>query len=83
MLDRGVYLPPSGHEAWFLSLAHSESETDKRAIAEEWTSSALAGQAEPPAFAGAGSGGWRTGMSSRAFRVRSWSRPVATSRSTG
>ncbi|GAB3744088.1 glutamate-1-semialdehyde 2,1-aminomutase [Microlunatus parietis] len=24
MLDRGVYLPPSGYEAWFLSTAHDE-----------------------------------------------------------
>jgi glutamate-1-semialdehyde 2,1-aminomutase len=24
MLDRGVYLPPSGYEAWFLSAAHDE-----------------------------------------------------------
>jgi glutamate-1-semialdehyde 2,1-aminomutase len=25
MLDRGVYLPPSGYEAWFLSAAHDEA----------------------------------------------------------
>jgi glutamate-1-semialdehyde 2,1-aminomutase len=24
MLDRGVYLPPSQYEAWFVSLAHTE-----------------------------------------------------------
>jgi glutamate-1-semialdehyde 2,1-aminomutase len=24
MLDRGVYLPPSGYEAWFLSAAHDD-----------------------------------------------------------
>ncbi len=24
MLDRGVYLPPSAFEAWFLSAAHDE-----------------------------------------------------------
>jgi glutamate-1-semialdehyde 2,1-aminomutase len=24
MLDRGVYLPPSAYEAWFLSAAHDE-----------------------------------------------------------
>ena len=26
MLDRGVYLPPSGYEAWFLSAAHSDDD---------------------------------------------------------
>jgi glutamate-1-semialdehyde 2,1-aminomutase len=26
MLDRGVYLPPSGYEAWFLSTAHTDRE---------------------------------------------------------
>ena len=25
MLDRGVYLPPSPYEAWFLSAAHDEA----------------------------------------------------------
>ena len=25
MLDAGVYLPPSGYEAWFLSAAHDEA----------------------------------------------------------
>jgi glutamate-1-semialdehyde 2,1-aminomutase len=24
MLDRGVYLPPSAYEAWFLSSAHDD-----------------------------------------------------------
>jgi glutamate-1-semialdehyde 2,1-aminomutase len=24
-LDRGVYLPPSGYEAWFLSAAHDDA----------------------------------------------------------
>jgi glutamate-1-semialdehyde 2,1-aminomutase len=28
MLDRGVYLPPSAYEAWFLSLAHTDAEAD-------------------------------------------------------
>ena len=28
MLDRGVYLPPSGYEAWFLGTAHAEREID-------------------------------------------------------
>jgi glutamate-1-semialdehyde 2,1-aminomutase len=28
MLDRGVYLPPSAFEAWFVSIAHTEVEVD-------------------------------------------------------
>ncbi len=28
MLDRGVYLPPSAFEAWFVSLAHGQAEVD-------------------------------------------------------
>ncbi len=28
MLDRGVYLPPSAYEAWFLSITHSDAEVD-------------------------------------------------------
>jgi glutamate-1-semialdehyde 2,1-aminomutase len=29
MLDRGVYLPPSGYEAWFLGAAHGDREVDR------------------------------------------------------
>ena len=29
MLDAGVYLPPSGYEAWFLSAAHGDTEIDR------------------------------------------------------
>jgi len=29
MLDRGVYLPPSGYEAWFLSSAHSGADVER------------------------------------------------------
>jgi glutamate-1-semialdehyde 2,1-aminomutase len=29
MLDEGVYLPPSGYEAWFLSTAHGDDEIDR------------------------------------------------------
>jgi glutamate-1-semialdehyde 2,1-aminomutase len=29
MLDRGVYLPPSAFEAWFVSLAHGDPEVDR------------------------------------------------------
>jgi len=29
MLDRGIYLPPSGYEAWFLSTAHTDVDIDR------------------------------------------------------
>jgi glutamate-1-semialdehyde 2,1-aminomutase len=29
MLDRGVYLPPSGYEAWFLSTAHTTADVER------------------------------------------------------
>ncbi len=29
MLARGIYLPPSPFEAWFLSLAHDETLVDR------------------------------------------------------
>ncbi|HKQ47184.1 MAG TPA: glutamate-1-semialdehyde 2,1-aminomutase [Phycisphaerae bacterium] len=29
MLDRGVHLPPSGYEAWFVSLAHDDESIDR------------------------------------------------------
>jgi glutamate-1-semialdehyde 2,1-aminomutase len=29
MLEQGVYLPPSGYEAWFVSAAHGEAEIDR------------------------------------------------------
>jgi glutamate-1-semialdehyde 2,1-aminomutase len=29
MLERGVYLPPSGYEAWFMSSAHSEADMSR------------------------------------------------------
>jgi glutamate-1-semialdehyde 2,1-aminomutase len=29
MLGRGVYLPPSGYEGWFLGTAHGEAETER------------------------------------------------------
>ena len=28
MLANGVYLPPSGYEAWFISFAHDQSDLD-------------------------------------------------------
>jgi glutamate-1-semialdehyde 2,1-aminomutase len=33
MLDRGVYLPPSGYEAWFLSAAHDDQALSRIAAA--------------------------------------------------
>jgi glutamate-1-semialdehyde 2,1-aminomutase len=33
MLDRGVYLPPSGYEAWFPSAAHGDAELERVAEA--------------------------------------------------
>ena len=43
MLERGVYLPPSGYEAWFLSVAHGDAEVARtleaaRAAAATWRS---------------------------------------------
>jgi glutamate-1-semialdehyde 2,1-aminomutase len=29
MLDAGIYLPPSGYEAWFLSAAHDDTALDR------------------------------------------------------
>jgi glutamate-1-semialdehyde 2,1-aminomutase len=33
MLERGVYLPPSGYEAWFLGTAHGEAEVERTVTA--------------------------------------------------
>ncbi len=33
MLDKGIYIPPSQFEAWFISLAHEEEEIDKTIVA--------------------------------------------------
>jgi glutamate-1-semialdehyde 2,1-aminomutase len=37
MLDRGIYLPPSPFECWFLSTAHTESQLDQTIEAAEQT----------------------------------------------
>jgi glutamate-1-semialdehyde 2,1-aminomutase len=29
MADEGVYLPPSGYEAWFLSTAHTDEDIER------------------------------------------------------
>jgi glutamate-1-semialdehyde 2,1-aminomutase len=51
MLDRGVYLPPSAFEAWFLSIVHTGAEVDRvlSAAAEAAEAvAATAGQASTP-----------------------------------
>jgi glutamate-1-semialdehyde 2,1-aminomutase len=35
MLDEGVWLPPSGYEAWFVGAAHGEDEIDRTLEAVE------------------------------------------------
>jgi glutamate-1-semialdehyde 2,1-aminomutase len=45
MLDRGVYLPPSAYEAWFLSAAHDDAALS--AIAEALPAAARAAAATP------------------------------------
>ncbi len=37
MLDRGIYLPPSQFESWFVSLAHSEADIDRTLAAARAT----------------------------------------------
>lgn len=44
MLARGVYLPPSGYEAWFLSTAHGEREVDRTLEAAEAAAAEIAGR---------------------------------------
>jgi glutamate-1-semialdehyde 2,1-aminomutase len=51
MLDRGVYLPPSAFEAWFVSVVHTDAEVDRvLAAAEEAArlASATTGQPSTP-----------------------------------
>jgi glutamate-1-semialdehyde 2,1-aminomutase len=44
MLERGIWLPPSAFEAWFLTLAHGEAEIDAALdAAREALPAALAG----------------------------------------
>ncbi|HTK28449.1 MAG TPA: glutamate-1-semialdehyde 2,1-aminomutase [Vicinamibacterales bacterium] len=46
MLDRGIYLPPSQYEAWFLSAAHTRADIDRTIRAAR---AALAGLSGPRA----------------------------------
>jgi glutamate-1-semialdehyde 2,1-aminomutase len=47
MLERGVYLPPSAYEAWFVSTAHDDEAIDKIASALPAAAAAGAGAAPP------------------------------------
>ena len=42
MLERGVYLPPSAFEAWFVSAAHHDAVLDRVAEAVSWAAQAAA-----------------------------------------
>jgi glutamate-1-semialdehyde 2,1-aminomutase len=41
MLDEGIYLPPSGYEAWFLSAAHARDDIDRTLEAAERAARAI------------------------------------------
>jgi glutamate-1-semialdehyde 2,1-aminomutase len=43
MLARGVYLPPSAYEAWFLSIVHSDADVDRVLAAARDSARAAAG----------------------------------------
>ena len=52
MLDRGIYLPPSGFEGWFLSTAHTDEDIERtldaaREAAEEMGASGIPAQRRP------------------------------------
>ena len=50
MLDRGVYLPPSAYEAWFVSAAHSDAVLDRIAdVLPDAARAAAAATEESPA----------------------------------
>jgi glutamate-1-semialdehyde 2,1-aminomutase len=51
MLDRGVYLPPSAFEAWFLSAAHDSAALDRVVAALPAAARAAAAASENPAGA--------------------------------
>jgi glutamate-1-semialdehyde 2,1-aminomutase len=44
MLDRGVYLPPSAFEAWFVSIVHTDAEVDRVLVAAGEAARAAAAQ---------------------------------------
>jgi len=41
MLEEGIYLPPSGYEAWFVSAAHGEDEVSRALHAAERAAAAI------------------------------------------
>jgi glutamate-1-semialdehyde 2,1-aminomutase len=47
MLERGVYLPPSAFEAWFVSLVHTDAEVDLVLTAAREAARAAAATAQP------------------------------------
>jgi glutamate-1-semialdehyde 2,1-aminomutase len=47
MLERGVYLPPSAFEAWFVSIVHTEAEVDRVLEAAREAARAAAGRPQP------------------------------------
>ena len=48
MLDRGVYLPPSAYEAWFVSAAHDQRALDRVIDALPFAATAAAAAADRP-----------------------------------
>jgi glutamate-1-semialdehyde 2,1-aminomutase len=46
MLDRGVYLPPSAFEAWFVSIVHGEAEVDRVLVAAREAARVAAAQVD-------------------------------------
>jgi glutamate-1-semialdehyde 2,1-aminomutase len=47
MLDRGVYLPPSAFEAWFVSIVHSDADVDQVLSAAREAAKVAAAAAQP------------------------------------
>ena len=47
MLERGVYLPPSAFEAWFVSIVHTDAEVDRVLAAAREATKAAAASAQP------------------------------------
>jgi glutamate-1-semialdehyde 2,1-aminomutase len=47
MLERGVYLPPSAFEAWFLSIVHTDAEVDQVLEAARAAARLAAGSPQP------------------------------------
>jgi glutamate-1-semialdehyde 2,1-aminomutase len=47
MLDRGVYLPPSAFEAWFVSIVHTDAEVDRVLAAAREAAKEAASRAQP------------------------------------